>query len=451
MSSELVIVEEMMEMSQFNASIQVTELLMKTLENAAKDLASRCISEIAIRHGLNAEEEIKALGLENLSLIRKQMAKKSASKAPKEPKEKKPKEKKVEFPMPFIAEIVDIAGCQGLAYNRGLFTQCSKKRMENGNFCKGCQAQADKNASGCPDCGTVDARLATGLYEFKDPKGRSPVSYLKVLEKLKLSQEQALDEAGKLNIEIANDHFEVVEKVKKSAASRGRPKKTGAVKADNVSDLFAKLKTESEGDDEVAEEGEEKPVKAKKAKLSDEEKAAKKAALEAERAQKKAEREAKAAEEKAEKEAKRKAEAEIKKAEREAKAAQEKAEREAKRAAEKAEREAKKAAEKAEKEAAKAAKGKKSVAKEETKVEAAPAPVVVTAPVAAPAPAAASNKVTVSRIQINGVAYLKSSTNILYNPATKEEVGLWDPESKTIKPLPEEDESEVEEDGYESD
>jgi len=32
---------------EFNASIQVTELLMRTLENAAKDLATRCIKECA--------------------------------------------------------------------------------------------------------------------------------------------------------------------------------------------------------------------------------------------------------------------------------------------------------------------------------------------------------------------------------------------------------------------
>lgn len=445
MSSELVIVEEMMQMSQFNASIQVTELLMKTLENVAKDLASRCISEVASRHGFNAEEEIRALGLENLSLIRKQMAKKSASKAPKLKvvKEKIVKEKKSVFPMPFIAEIIDIAGCQGLAFNRGLLTQCSKKRMENGNFCKGCQTEADKNASGCPDCGTVEARLASGLYEFKDPKGRSPVSYLKVLEKLKLTPEQAQEEAGKLNIEIPNDHFIVIEKSKKQTVARGRPKKTGVVTADNVTDLFAKLS--AEGDDEVVEEGEdEKPVKAsKKAKLTEEEKAAKKAALEAERAAKKAEREAKMAEEKAEKEAKRKAELELKKQEREAKIAEEKAEREAKRAQEKQEREAKKAADKAEK----SKKGKKSDAKEA--VVAPPAPVVAPEPVAVAAPA--TNKVSVSRIQIAGVAYLKSSTNILYNPQTKEEVGLWDPESKSIKPLPDDEESEAEEEDYESD
>jgi hypothetical protein len=269
-----------------------------------------------------------------------------------------------------------------------------------------------------------------------------------VLEKLKLSVLTAEEESGKLNIDIPEEHFVVVEKSsskqKKESVARGRPKKTGAVEADNVTDLFAKLS--AEGEDEVIEDGEDKPVKSSskqtKAKLSDEEKAAKKAALEEERAVKKAEREAKLALEKAEREEKRKAEAELKKQEREAKLAAEKAEREAKRLAEKAERDAKKAAEKAEKEANKGSKGKKSAAKEETK--AAPEPVVK--PAAAPAPA----KVSVSRIQIAGKAYLKSSTNILYDPATKEEVGLWDPESKTIKELPEEDEEEEEED-YESD
>ena len=448
MSAELVVIEEMMS-SQFNASIAVTELLMKTLENCAKDLASRCITEAALRHGFDASEEIRVLGLENLALIRKQMAKKSVSKGEKkEKKPREPKEKKSVFPMPFIAECVDLSGCQGLAYNRGLFTQCAKKRMENGQFCKGCQTEADKNATGCPDCGTIGSRLATGLYEFKDPKGRSPVSYLKVLEKLKLTEDAALEESGKLNIEIPEEHFVVLEKSKKTSVARGRPKKTGAVEAENVTDLFAKLS--AEGDEEVIEDGEDKPVKAKKAKLSEEEKAAKKALLEEERAAKKQEREAKLALERQEREAKRKHEAEIKKQEREAKLALEREEREAKRAAEKAERDKKKALEKAEKEAAKASKTKKAPAKAE------PAAVVTTTvtapvekPVAAPAPAPA--KVSVTRIQINGKAYLKSSTNILYDPATKEELGIWDPESKTIKDLPEEEDDEEQEEDYESD
>lgn len=425
------------EIPMFNASISVTELLMKTLENCAKDLAIRCITEVASRHGFDANEEIRILGLENLVLIRKQMAKKSVSKGETKKEKKTLKEKKSSFPMPFVAEAMKIDGCRGLAYNRGLFTQCPKMRMENGSFCKGCQTEADKNTSGCPDCGTVDMRLSCGLYEYKDPKGRNPVSYVKILDKLKLSIENAIEEAGKLNIEIPAEHLAVVAKAKKTSTARGRPKKTGAIEAENVTDLFAQLTAED--NEEVIEEGEEKPVKSKKSKLSDEEKAAKKAALEAERANKKAEREAKLAQEKQEREDKRKAELELKKAEREAKLAQEKAEREAKREQEKLEREQKKKSAKVEAEQKKGSKTKK--------VESTPAPpkeTVKEVEKEAVADTPAPTKVSVTRIQIGGKAYLKSNTNILYDPNTKEEIGIWDPVSKTIKELPDDEEEEEE-------
>ena len=429
-NSELVKVE-------FNASLVITELLAKSLEKYARELASRCIEECALRHNFDASEEIRALKLENLALIRKPMAKKSVKKRTIL-RSKEQKEKKVVFPMPFIASTLDLKKCNGLAYNHGLFTQCPKEQMENSKFCKRCQAECDSSATGIPKCGTVEQRLATGLYEFKDPKGRSPISYLKVLEKAKLSPEQSLDEAFKLSIEIDEEHFAPVSKEKKKvSAGRGRPKKA-VLEADNVTDLFAKLT--ADGIQEEPTETDEPAKKTKKGALTDEEKAAKKAALEEERAVKKAEREAKLAAEKTEKEAKRKAEAEQKKAEREAKLAEEKEEREAKKASEKAAREAKKAAEKAAKEAEKASKVKKSDAK--------------TAPTAAPTAAAAQPaKVSVTRIQISGKQYLKSSTNILYNPETKEEVGIWDPETKTIKELPneesEEEEEEEEEEEYE--
>ena len=440
------------EMPMFNASIAVTELLMKTLENSAKSLAMRCITEAALRHGFDASDEIRALGLENLSLIRKQMAKKSVGlkkdKVLSKNDKKDKKDKKSVFPMPFISDNVDIAGCQGLAFNRGLFTQCPKKRMEKGNFCSGCQTEADKNASGCPDCGTVETRCATGLYEFKDPKGRSPVSYMKVLEKLKLRVDTVIEEAGKLHIEIPEEHLTLLVELKEKK-SKGRPKKTHVIEAENVTDLFAKLSAEC--DEEVIEDDEEevKPVtSSKNAKLSEEEKAAKKAALEEERAIKKAlaqqQRESKIAEEKADKEAKRKAEYELKKAEREEKIAQEKKEREEKIAQEKQERENKRSQEKLEREQKKAmdkalAEEKKEASKKPVKKEE-----------QKPVNAEASTKVTVTRIQISGKSYLKSSTNILYDPISKEEVGLWDPESKTIKELPPDDDEEEEED-YDSD
>ena len=59
-------------------------------------------------------------------------------------------------------------------------------------------------------------------------------------------------------------------------------------------------------------------------------------------------------------------------------------------------------------------------------------------------------KITVSRIEIDGKKYLKSSENILYDPDTKEEMGIYCEETKSLKPLPENDEEEVEEE-YETD
>ena len=437
----------------FNASITVTELLTKTLENCAKELAARCIRECAAKYGFEAEVEIRALGLENLNLIKKKMTKKSGSKSSssKKPIAQK-KEKKSVFPMPFEASQVVETNCQGLSFNRGLFTQCSKEKMENSTFCKSCQTEADKNSSGCPDCGTVASRLATDLYSFKDPKGRSPVSYVKLLEKLKLSVEGAHTEAGNKNIELSEEHFIVVEKL-----TKGRPKKTAkqVESSDNVGDLFAKLTAEKEDvmfeivdDDEV-------PINSNKAKLSDEEKALKKAALEEERAAKKLEREAAIALEKeakkVERETKAALEKEAKKVERETKAAEEKAAREAKVALEKAAREAKVADEKAAREAKrvleKELKESKKASSPKSTPKATPkaTPVVVVAAVS-PAP----EKIKVKPFEIDGKQYLKTENNVLYNPKTKEEIGTWDPKTKTIKELPEDEDEEEEEEGYET-
>ena len=60
-------------------------------------------------------------------------------------------------------------------------------------------------------------------------------------------------------------------------------------------------------------------------------------------------------------------------------------------------------------------------------------------------------KVSVTRIKIDDQTYLKSAAGILYNVETKEEVGLYDEETKTIKPLPDDEEEELEEDEYAQD
>lgn len=85
-----IIIEQEIMSNEFNASITVTDLLMKTLENTAKDLIVRCVNDMAKRHGFDADEELRILGLENFAVNRRQMAKREKG----EKKEKKSVEKK---------------------------------------------------------------------------------------------------------------------------------------------------------------------------------------------------------------------------------------------------------------------------------------------------------------------------------------------------------------------
>jgi len=388
--------------TEFNASVSVTELLTNTLENNVRELTIKCVRELAQRHGFNADEEIALLGLENVSIVQKKTTKKSVPEkqndvsSSKKTTMKKEKVSKVVFPLPFIKEYVNVDCCQGLVFNRGLFTQCLKNRLENGLFCNSCQTEANKNEFKQPNCGTVETRLASDLNTFKDPNGRSPISYIIFLNKLNLSINTAVEEAAKLNITIPMEHFDIIKTDKKS---KGRPKKIISNMEAKAVDLFSKLSDDTEFN--IIEDDEEvKEVKVVKAKLTDEEKEIKKAQLEEERAKKKAEREQKLADEKAKK----------KEAEQTAKALEQTA--------------------KALEQTAKALEKVKECDNFEAPQQ--------------------TTKVSVSKIQILGKKYLKSSVNILYDPDTKEEIGIWDPETNTIKDLPDDDDEE-EEDSYDTD
>jgi hypothetical protein len=382
-------------MSSSSSSIMISSMLILGLSRSMKEVAKELIKDCCTRNGLNVEEELRIV--ENLKIVEKQSKKEKKSKNPK---------KEIKIPMPFSKSTIKEDGCCGVSYNHGLFTQCVGKKMENGSYCGSCQSEADKNTSGEPNNGTISTRLEKELYEFKDPKGRKAISYLKVLEKLKLTKESALTEANRLNIEINEAHL--TELVKEKKITRGRPKKSRKiVEAENVTDLFAKLTADVSEDIPTVEEG---GNLKKKSKLSDEEKEAKKAKLAAEK-------EAKKAELAAEKEAK-------------------KAELEAKKQQAKKEREEKRNQEKAEKAAAKKTTAKKQEKKSKPVVEEVKPVVEETK---------TPEKVTVTRATINGKQYLKSSNNILYDTETKEEVGLWDPESKTIRELPDDEEEEEEE------
>ena len=238
-----------------------------------------------------------------------------------------------------------------------------------------------------------------------------------------------IEEYGNELSELLSSIPEVEEKVR----GKGRP--TKAKKApEEVEDLFAKLVISNIKNTEVVEvvevvdwkadldaalvadlveETPKKSNKPKKHMLTEEEKEAKKAALEEEKLAKKVlEKEQKAFLE-AEKKILKKLEDDKKK------------------------------------QALEEEKASKKVPKKSTKkqaVEAVPVPVPVQDQ--APVPEEKATKVTVTRITIGDMKYLKSNTNVLYNETTKEEVGLYDAETNTIKPLPEDDDAEMTEDEY---
>ena len=182
---------------EFNAQLFVTEQLTRQLINTTQDVTIRCIEVLAGHYGFDQEEAIRMVGLNMLKLERKGPSRKD-SKGQKVAKVVAPK---AAFPLPYNGEFND-ACCYALRQNNGLYTQCTGLRRGDAQFCKGCASQMQKTGAEVPEYGTIQQRNAVGIFEFVDPKGRKPVSYTKVMKKYKITQESALEEAGKLNIVI---------------------------------------------------------------------------------------------------------------------------------------------------------------------------------------------------------------------------------------------------------
>lgn len=348
--------------------------------------------------------------------------------------EKVEKVEKLKFPMPFRG-VKNENLCNGIVKNHGLYTQCEKKPMlgKDGEvkvgFCKGCQEEP---------YGNIDDRVSKGLYEFKDPKGKSPKRYTEVLKKLKIAKETVEEEMKSLNITINAVHFEEVveenvkrgrpkaeKKVKETTGKKGRPKKekkTVEVSEDLEEDLFASLiakaqnqpldqpleKVDLNPEENVIVEEVNEVVAPPLSKVEKVEKKAKKVdpAKEAEKQKK--------AEEKAAKEAAKEAE-KLKKAE-------DKAAKEAEKL--------KKAEEKAAKEATKESKKK-------------------TKDLTAPLPSVEKEKEeeadVVKKFDFGGKSYYKSkNTGVIYN-MEQEVVGKWNTETNDIDFEEEEEEEEYDE------
>jgi len=319
---------------------------------------------------------------------------------------------KCKYPMPYSGEYNEL-NCRALRQNKGLYTQCQMVK-KSGDYCNQCLASAEKN-NGMPEYGTIDQRRASDIYSYVDPKGRKPVSYTKVLKKLKLSEEEVKAEAERFGIKIDAGHFVVPESKrgrpaqekapKEPKGAKGRPKKAKKVLeiGGEEDDLFASLVAAAfnppldpplekvEPKIESVEQNVAPEVVTEVAEVA--EKVATEVAPE-KKVSKKAESEAK------------KLEKEAKKLEKEAQKAAKEAEKLEKEAKKKAELEAKEAKKKADLEAKEAKKAEKESKKAEKK------PVVAAAGVKTDE----EEQEVVKKIEVDGKKYLKSkSTGIIYD------------------------------------
>ena len=385
-----------MSTSSLSLSLYVGGKVRTGMEEMTMDVVRRAIEECGRRYGFDGSEACRELGVTMVTVDGK--------------KEKKEKNMGIvsvssSFPLPYNGEMKESC-CHGLKQNHGLYTQCQQVRKGDGKYCKGCNTQAEKNENGEPDYGSIESRMAVGIFEYVDPKGKKPTAYTKIMKKYKVTEEEVVAEAAKFNLTIDAGHFELSAESKRGRPKtavekpvkgvKGRPKKSKKVVElceDNTEDLFASLvaSANKETEDDEAEVEQAPVVDDKQAKL---------AAKEAEKQAKLAAKE------------------------------QEKLAKEQEKLAKTAAKEAEKLAKAAAKEAKTAAKDAKTATKETAKES-----------------TETQEPDKVKRFEFEGVKYLKSkNTGIIYN-MEQEVVGKWNEQSNKIDFK--EAEEEEEEDEYE--
>ena len=221
---------------------------MQNVNREIEKMMKNAIVALASKYNFDADEAVRMIWeCEGLS---------SSSSRVKRSVNKKEKREVVKsaFPLPYNGELNGEC-CFGIRQNSGLYTQCPSIRPEGCAYCSSCDKQAAKNEHGLPDYGNIQTRLSkyTNDEEFVDPSGKKPVSYTKVMKKLKLTEEQVREEAAKHNMTLDPRHFVEVEKKSgrpakapkepKELKAKGRPKKSKRVLelAGEEEDLFASL------------------------------------------------------------------------------------------------------------------------------------------------------------------------------------------------------------------
>jgi len=224
--------------SSLNMNVSIMLGVSKLIASCVREAVEYCASE----RNFDAEEMLNNMNL--IDLVKKSKTVKSKTVKEKVVKEKTVKEKCL-FPIPYDGSLKE-GCCLALRQNHGLYTQCETV-VSDSDFCKKCGPTATY--------GTIKQRLEVGFMEYRDPKGKSPTPFEKIMKKLKISRSDVELEAGRLNIVINDIHF--IQEERSDKKEKGRPKKPRRkieLVEDNSTDLFAELVARANENSEEEEE-----------------------------------------------------------------------------------------------------------------------------------------------------------------------------------------------------
>ena len=244
-----------------NSNVSISDIVNAKIIELLLECCRKTVLECSQLYGFSSEEALNKMGLYNNLYVNDSKSDSDVSSVKSEVEGEVEAEveaevsKNVTIPLPFNGTCDDTK-CQGLKQNHGLYTQCTSKKQKEKEFCKTCEKQTEKNTL----LGTMKERMAVGIMEFKDKKGKSPTSYMTVLNKLKITKEEAEKEAGNKKVSINSIHW-VEEEKKKKVTKKGQEKSNKEVAKEEV------VKEEKSNKEEVAKEDgakEKKKVQRKK-------------------------------------------------------------------------------------------------------------------------------------------------------------------------------------------
>ena len=213
---------------------------IQTLEDTIESLRQQLVFTRTEEESVSQKEVKKAKQI-------KEKVPAAAAAAPTKQKkvQKSKEEEKDKIPMPWTGQ-ADFTTCVGLKAQYGLFIQCGKAcdmssasfQIDNHEcrFCNDCSKKCDEN--GKHSIGTIEERIEAGVGKYVNAKtGKKETMYIEVLEKMKITKEQALESAARRGFQIPDWMLEKAEK------KRGRPTTSGATAAKKV-DAEAESDTE---------------------------------------------------------------------------------------------------------------------------------------------------------------------------------------------------------------